>query len=138
MVNTLFLWWPMSLSSRLIALRKERGLSQQAMAETVGVHANSWKKYETEQAQPSLDVLKKIAIALHVSTDFLLFEEHERGPDRDLRLQFEAISQFDEEDRQLAGGVLEGLILKHQAKQSLMRQQSAAKQRLQTQQEKDA
>jgi len=40
-------------------------------------------------------------------------------------LQFEAISQFDEEDRQLAQGVLEGLILKHQAKQSLQRQATA-------------
>jgi hypothetical protein len=40
-------------------------------------------------------------------------------------LKFEAISQFDEEDRQLAQGVLEGLILKHQAKQSVQRQTTA-------------
>jgi hypothetical protein len=57
----------------------------------------------------------------------LLFDESERGPQEDLRLQFEAISQFDEDDRMLAKGVLEGLILKHQAKQSMMRQLQAAK-----------
>ncbi len=45
------------------------------MADTIGIHVNSLKKYEAGQAQPSLDALKKIAIALHVSTDFLLFDE---------------------------------------------------------------
>lgn len=44
------------------------------------------------------------------------------GPDADLRLQFEALGQFDAEDKNLALGVLEGLILKHQAKQSQLRQ----------------
>ena len=40
----------MTLPSRLITLCKERGLSQQAMAEAIGIHANSWKKYESGQA----------------------------------------------------------------------------------------
>jgi len=44
------------------------------------------------QAMPSLDALKKIATTLHVSTDYLLFDEHERGPDDTLTLQFEAVS----------------------------------------------
>lgn len=54
------------------------------MAGTIGTHANSWKKYESGRSQLSLDVLKKSAVALHVSTDFLLFEEHERGPNDDM------------------------------------------------------
>lgn len=61
-------------------------------------------------------------LSLHLTTDSLLYWESERGPDEGLLLQFEAISQFDAEDRDLARGVLEGLILKHQAKQSLLRQ----------------
>ena len=106
----------MSLPSRLIALRKERGLSQQAMAEAIGIHANSWKKYETGQAQPSLEVLRKIAVALHVSTDFLLFEEHERGPRDDLVLQFEAISQLLPKEKSVVKEVLESLIIKYQTR----------------------
>lgn len=51
--------------------------------------------------------------------------EDERGPDDTLRLQFEALQQFDEEERQTAQAVLEGLILKHQAKQSQLRMQPA-------------
>ena len=57
-----------------------------------------------------------------MSTDYLLFDEHERGPNKDLTMQLEAINQFDEEDKCLVLGVLEGLILKHQAKQSMQRQ----------------
>lgn len=110
------LWLSMSLPSRLIALRKQRGLSQQAMAEAIGVHANSWKKYETGQTQPSLEALKKIAVALHVSTDFLLFEEHERGPNDDLLLQFEAVSQLPSEEQAVVKDVLESLVIKYQAR----------------------
>jgi len=40
---------------------------------------------------------------------------------------FEAISQFDDEDRLVAQAVLEGLILKYQAKQALGRQDAAKK-----------
>lgn len=107
-------WLAMSFPSRLIALRKERGLSQQAMAEAIGIHANSWKKYETGHTQPSLDVLKKIAVALHVSTDFLLFEEHERGPSDELVLQFEAVSQLAPEEQSVIKDVLESLAIKYQ------------------------
>jgi transcriptional regulator with XRE-family HTH domain len=105
----------MPLTSRLIELRKQRGLSQQAMADAIGIHANSWKKYETGQAQPSIDVLRKIAIALHVSTDFLLFDEHERGPGDEFALELEAIREFSEDEKQTVRELLEGLILKHQA-----------------------
>jgi len=106
----------MSLSTRLIALRKDMGLTQQQMAETIGIHVNSLKKYEAGQAQPSLDALKKIALALHVSTDFLLFEEHERGPSDDLALQLEAINQMPENEQLVIREVLESLIIKYQTR----------------------
>ncbi|WP_255936825.1 helix-turn-helix domain-containing protein [Vibrio campbellii] len=106
----------MSLAKRLITLRKEKGLTQQQMADVLGVHVNSLKKYEAGQTQPSLDAIKKIAIGLHVSTDFLLFEEHERGPSDDLALQLEAISQMPEGEQMVIREVLESLIIKYQSR----------------------
>ena len=103
----------MSIRDRLIVLRQQRKLTQQEMADLVGLHVNQIRRYETGHAQPSLDEL--------------VFDESERGPDQDLRLQFEAISQFDDEDRLVAQAVLEGLILKYQAKQALGRQDAAKK-----------
>ncbi|MFT4434382.1 hypothetical protein ACMX25_13435 [Caballeronia sp. 15715] len=39
-----------------------------------------------------------------------------RGPSEDLRLQFEAVSQFSPEEKQTVRELLEGLILKHEAR----------------------
>jgi len=120
----------MEFPQRLAEARKARGLTQQALAERVSVHVTQINRYEMGDSQPTLDVIRRLALALAVSADELIFGKDERGPDDDLRLQFEAICQFDEEDKELARGVLEGLILKHQAKQSILRQHargSAAK-----------
>lgn len=106
----------MSIRQRLITLRKEQKLTQLQMAETIGIHVNSLKKYEAGQAQPSLDVLKKIALSLHVSTDSLLFKEHERGPQGEFALQLEAIDQMPEDEQMVIREVLESLIIKYQSR----------------------
>ncbi len=126
MATTTTWFWTMDLGARLIALRKQRGLSQQAMADAVGVHVNQIKRYETGAAQPSLEGLKKLALALHVTTDFLLFTESERGPDEELRLQFEAVSQFDDEEKAVVRSLIDGMILKHQARRLLQPAMPAA------------
>lgn len=127
MVPAITVFLTMSLPARLIALRKKRGLTQQQMADSIGIHVNSLKKYESGQAQPSLDVLKKIALALNVSTDFLLFEEHERGPSDELALQFEAVSQLPGEEQRVVMEVLESLIIKYQARRWDTARTTAAK-----------
>lgn len=116
----------MDFGQRLAALRKERALTQQQLADRVGCHVTMVRRYEANETQPTLEVIRRLAVALSVSADTLVFEKDERGPAQDLRLQFEAISQFDDEDKELARGVLEGLILKHQAKQSLLRQAASS------------
>lgn len=106
----------MSFSDRIIALRRERGMTQQGFADATGIHVQQIKRYEADTSQPSADALKKIAICFGVTTDWLLFEDAERGPSEDLRLQFEAMSQLSTEEKAVAREVLEGLLLKHSAK----------------------
>lgn len=101
---------------RLAALRKQHSLTQQTLAERIGVHVVQLRRYEAGTSQPTLDVIRKIATALQVSADMLLFGQDERGPDEDLRLQFEAISRFDEEEKRVIRSLLEGMILKHEAR----------------------
>jgi transcriptional regulator with XRE-family HTH domain len=114
----------MAFPERLTQLRKERGLTQQGLADLATVHLTQIQRYEAGSAQPTLDAIKRLAVALAASTDWLLFEENERGPDEELKLQFEAVRQFDEHDRRTAIDVLEGLILKHQAKRMVERTQA--------------
>lgn len=63
-----------------------------------------------------MDALRRLALALGVSTDALDFEQGERGPDEELRLQFEAVSRFGPEENRVAKAVLDSLILQHEAR----------------------
>ena len=105
----------MKFSQRLAIIRKERSLSQQKLADLVGVHVTQLRRYEAGSSQPTAEVLRKLAIALRASADDLLFDPDERGPDEDLRLHFEALSRLDEEELTVVKAVLEGLIIKHDA-----------------------
>ena len=74
------------------------------------------RRYESGSSQPTLDVIRHLAVALSVSADLLLFGESQGGPDEDLRLQFEAVSQFDSEEKKVVRSLLDGMILKHEAR----------------------
>jgi transcriptional regulator with XRE-family HTH domain len=115
----------MSLANRLSTLRKERGLTQQALGDLAEVHMMQIHRYEAGSSKPSIEVLKKLARALRVSTDELLFEKDERGPDDELRLQFEAISRLDEKEKHVVIEVLDGLLLKHDAKRWTSREKAS-------------
>ena len=103
-------------SERLVAFRKERNLTQQALADQIRMHVVQIRRYEAGASQPTLDVIRKLAVALGVSADHLIFGKNERKPDEDLLLQFEMMQQFSAEEKKIAKAVLEGLILKHAAK----------------------
>jgi transcriptional regulator with XRE-family HTH domain len=106
----------MELSKRLLKLRKDKGLTQQALANLAGLHVVQIRRYETNASQPSLEAIRKLAVALSVSADALLFDEDERTPGNALALQFEAVSQLPPDEQRVVMEVLEGLIIKYQAR----------------------
>jgi len=108
--------WDMGFPERVVRLRKQRGWTQQQLAERVGVRVLQIRRYESGASQPTLDAVRRLALALGVTTDELVFDKDERGPDEELRLQFEAISRFDPEEKKIVKALLEGMILKHEAK----------------------
>ncbi|MCF6212274.1 MAG: helix-turn-helix domain-containing protein [Gammaproteobacteria bacterium] len=105
----------MSFSERVVTLRKQKSWTQQQLAERVGVRVLQIRRYESGASQPTLDAIRRLALALGVTTDELIFDKDERGPDEDLRLQFEALTRFTPEEKKIAKAVLESLILKHDA-----------------------
>ena len=109
-------WWSMEFGKRLAALRKQRAMTQQVLADTVGCHVTMIRRYEAGETQPTLDVIRNMARALSVSADTLVFERDERDPVDELRLQFEAISQFPPDEMAVIKEVLESLIIKYQAR----------------------
>lgn len=103
-------------AQRLADLRKQKGFTQQQLSERVGVHVQQLKRYEAGSSQPTLDVIRNLAVALGVTADRLLFGKDERGPDDELRLQFEAVSRFSAEEKKVLRSLLDSMILTHEAR----------------------
>ena len=60
------------LPERFAMLRQRRGLTQQRLADKLGVTAQAVSKYETGQSLPDVQTLKSIAAVLGCTTDYLL------------------------------------------------------------------
>lgn len=116
-MDTALLFLSPMFRTRLIQYRKAQSLTQQALADAIGMHVNQIKRYEAGTAQPNLDALVRLAKVLHVSLDTLVFDESERGPSEDMALQFEAVSHMPEEERRIIKALLDGMIVKYQTQQ---------------------
>jgi transcriptional regulator with XRE-family HTH domain len=54
---------------RLAQVRKERSMTQQALSDRVSIHVVQLRRYESGASQPTLDVIRNLAVALSVSAD---------------------------------------------------------------------
>ncbi|MCP3880626.1 MAG: helix-turn-helix transcriptional regulator [Sulfitobacter sp.] len=103
----------MAFADRLTTLRKDRQLTQAALAERANTHVTQIRRYEAGTSTPTLDVLRNLALALNTSADSLLFDEHERGPADDLTLHLEAINHLNKDDQDLIRSIIEAILLRH-------------------------
>lgn len=60
------------LAERLLALRTERGLTQEEAAEKIGVSNKTYSKWETGATSPDLETVVRLAQAFGITTDSLL------------------------------------------------------------------
>ncbi|CDL86417.1 Transcriptional regulator, XRE family [Xenorhabdus cabanillasii JM26] len=109
----------MSFSARLIQLRKQKGLTQQGLADAANIHVQQVKRYEAGTSEPSAEALRKLAKTFSISADWLLFEEGERTPSNEFLFLFEAINEFPDEEKNVIKEMLEGMIIKYQARKWL-------------------
>lgn len=57
---------------RIKELRQERGLTQIQLAELLFTTQSTIGKYEREELQPNIEVLKKLCKVFEVSSDYIL------------------------------------------------------------------
>jgi transcriptional regulator with XRE-family HTH domain len=114
-------FFAMKFPERLTALRKARGLIQQTLADQVGIAVLQVHRYENGTSQPTLDVIRRLAIALGVSADMLVFDDKERGPSDALRYQFETVSRMSEHEQEMVRELLDAIIVKNQVTGALER-----------------
>lgn len=61
-----------TIGERIDYVRRKKGLSQKDLGKAVGVEDKTIKRYENNKANIPIDMLKKIAVKLDVTTDYLL------------------------------------------------------------------
>lgn len=112
----------MSFAVRLKKARVDKGLSQTELANLVGIHYTQVGRYENKGAQPSAEVLAKLANALGVSSDFLnngSTDELAENTLRDIELlnQFRAIEKMPDNDKNIIKTLIDAFITKRKVQQ---------------------
>ena len=82
----------MKLADKLFELRKEKGWSQEKLAEQINVSRQSISKWESGQALPELEKVVELSKIFKVTTDYLLLEERDKS-------EINPILSEDEKDR---------------------------------------
>ncbi|WP_304459261.1 helix-turn-helix domain-containing protein [Alicyclobacillus sendaiensis] len=61
-----------TLAKRLRILRRQKGLTQQALCNELGLNRSTYAKYETGENHPEVETLVRLADYFGVSVDYLL------------------------------------------------------------------
>lgn len=99
---------------RLVSLRKEKGETQQQIADALSFSRTGYSSWEQGISQPSLEDLVKLCIHFGVSSDFLLGLSSTRIPQTTITLQSDMIQRnplddLDNDLRSKAEGYIESL-----------------------------
>ncbi len=108
----------MGFPENLARLRRERGLTQAALAQSLDVRADQVSIYESGKSEPSLGVLRQLCVALSVSCDELVFGTDRLQGDAELQLAFEATLLLDPDEQATVREVLNALLLAHRQRRS--------------------
>lgn len=100
---------------RLKSARELRGYNQEELAKLAKMPASSIAHFETGR-KPSFDSLRRLAIALEITTDYLLGRVDSPDLAQDGDPLFRDIGKLSGDDREIAKGFLEMLAKRNAAK----------------------
>jgi len=73
-----------TLGKRIAAFRKKNGMTQEGLAEKLGITAQAVSKWENDQSCPDITMLPRLAEIFHVSTDELLGIGREKAQEAEI------------------------------------------------------
>ena len=89
----------MKLHEKIYTCRKKAGLSQEALAEKLGVSRQSVSKWETGESVPEITKLPILAKLFNVTTDWLLSEEEKDTEDKEDNINTENVAERIKQER---------------------------------------
>lgn len=102
-----------ALGTRIAELRKEQGLSQQALADQLGIPQQTFAHYEVGRARMPVSLLPQLALQFGVGVDELLGLRNgtgKRGPTPKFQKQLERIAQLPRAKQRVVIEMLDGVL----------------------------
>lgn len=113
-----------AFGKRLTAAREAKGFTKEKFGKSVDVHHSQIGRYEKGEASPSAEVLKKMANALDVSTDYLMNGTTadlaaENIQDKTLINQFNRISELSADNKTVVTKLIDAFLFQQEMRQKL-------------------
>jgi transcriptional regulator with XRE-family HTH domain len=110
----------MTLSEKILRLRKERKWSQKKLASMIGTSGPVLGRYEREEVTPSVEVARKLAEAFGVTLDYLVDETGivAELTDREVLNRITEIDHLDKDDKKTIIHVIDSLLRDAKAKKA--------------------
>jgi transcriptional regulator with XRE-family HTH domain len=102
-----------ALGARITKLRKEQGLSQQSVADTLGIAQQSYAHYEVGRVRMPVWMLPQIAQLFGASVDELIGESAKpgkRGPTPQLQQKIERLTRLPKAKQKVVMEMLDGVL----------------------------
>jgi transcriptional regulator with XRE-family HTH domain len=114
-----------NFADNLKRIRTQKGISQDELSKKVDIHPVQFSRYERSQSVPSIDVVQKIADALEVTIDELVYgnqssKAEQNIRDRELLSMFSKIQLLSEKQKETVKDFLSAYILKVDLKEKLI------------------
>jgi transcriptional regulator with XRE-family HTH domain len=110
----------MAIGDKILALRKERGWSQQQLAKKIGTSGPIIGRYERGKMVPSVEVAKKLGDTFAVTLDFLVDDTGRAAEIKDKTMlnRIVELEALDTEDQKTIVHVLDSLLRDAKAKKA--------------------
>lgn len=104
----------MNFGSKIVKLRKQKGLNRDDLGKIVGSSGAMIGKYERNQMTPSVEMAKKIAEALGISLDYLTGSTSFIINDKKMLYRLKLLDKVSKEQRDTILGVMDSLLQTYQ------------------------
>ncbi len=111
----------MNIGSNIRALREQRDIKQQEIADLIGMHRSNYSKIENGQREISITALDKIAKFFNITIDQLIHMEGElpievQIEDKATAEQLKLMQQLDDEERSMIFKMIDSFLTKKKFK----------------------
>lgn len=109
----------MSLGKNILKRCNELGINEKELSNLSNVKYETLRDLIRGKTNPSVDKVKKIAIALHTSTDQLIFDDDEWSDEDELKRLFLEVSKMKKENIKTAKQMLRALIIQNKSQEMI-------------------